>query len=140
MRESITDVMVACNNCGSRTGLGFLGAGDAANAAVKREVCGNWNTRVATPPVPAGEVGELVAWLEQWLADKGDDFHPETIARLRQAAALLERYAAALEDLPERIEQEDLGGMSDWDDGYASGLRKAAEIARAALSSPCNLL
>ncbi len=34
-RESITDYYVACCNCGARTGLVYLGASDAANAAKK---------------------------------------------------------------------------------------------------------
>ena len=46
LRESITDALVACNNCGSRTGLVYLGASEAANEAKKREVVAAWNTRL----------------------------------------------------------------------------------------------
>lgn len=45
VRESITDAMIACNNCGCRTGLVYLGASDASNAAKLREVAEVWNTR-----------------------------------------------------------------------------------------------
>lgn len=48
LRESITDAYIACNNCGSRTGLVYLGASDAENAAKIREAVTVWNTR--TPP------------------------------------------------------------------------------------------
>lgn len=48
VRQSITDALVACNNCGCRTGFVYFGADDAANAAKIREAVAIWNTR--TPP------------------------------------------------------------------------------------------
>jgi hypothetical protein len=76
----------------------------------------------ATPPVPAGEVEELVGRLRAFpsngersiLCAKGD-------ALLNEAAALLERYAAAL----------------DWAETYDPQFVKQIR-ARVALSSPCN--
>lgn len=58
VRESITDAMVACNNCGSRTGLVFLGASYEANVAKIREAVNIWNTRATTPA--SGDYAELV--------------------------------------------------------------------------------
>ena len=45
LRESIFDINIACNSCGCRTGLLFLGASNASNAAKKVEIIGVWNTR-----------------------------------------------------------------------------------------------
>lgn len=52
VRESITDAMMACNNCGCRTGFVYLGASDASNAAKLRELVEVWNARTPSPSVP----------------------------------------------------------------------------------------
>ena len=56
-RETITDAMVACNNCGGRTGLVYFGASEASNAAKLRELRAAWNTRFA-PKADSALVGE----------------------------------------------------------------------------------
>jgi Lar family restriction alleviation protein len=58
VRKSLTDALVACNNCGSRTGLVYLGADDATNAAKVREAVAIWNTRHT--PEPATELVEAL--------------------------------------------------------------------------------
>jgi len=45
LRKSITDAMVACNNCGARTGFIYLGRSDEVNAANLRLLSAAWNTR-----------------------------------------------------------------------------------------------
>ena len=45
LRESITDAMVACNNCGGRSGLVYFGASEAGNAVELRNLRTAWNTR-----------------------------------------------------------------------------------------------
>lgn len=45
------------------------------------------------PPIPAGEVGELVAWLRHIAITRG--LYPVEQHKAETAAALLERYAAA---------------------------------------------
>jgi hypothetical protein len=47
LRETVTDAQIACNNCGCRTGLVYLVADDASNAARLRELTEIWNTRAA---------------------------------------------------------------------------------------------
>jgi hypothetical protein len=37
-----------------------------------------------------------------------------------------------IEDLADRIFDLDHGGMGEWEDGFAAGLRKAAELVREA--------
>lgn len=56
--ETITDAAVICRNCGSRTGLVFLGASEASNAAKMREQRDLWNTR-ASDQAPSDDVVEL---------------------------------------------------------------------------------
>lgn len=54
VRESITDALIACKNCGCRTGFVYLGASDASNAAKMRELVEVWNTRTDQPPPTPG--------------------------------------------------------------------------------------
>jgi hypothetical protein len=57
LRVSITDAMVACNNCGCRTGLVYLGADEASNAFRLREVAAVWNTRASQQNSDEQEIG-----------------------------------------------------------------------------------
>lgn len=52
LRVTITDALVACNKCGCRTGLMFLGKDDASNAFRLREVSDIWNNRASSIPKP----------------------------------------------------------------------------------------
>ena len=49
LRESITDEQITCCHCGARSGLIYLGASDAVNAANRRVLVSAWNTRAAPP-------------------------------------------------------------------------------------------
>lgn len=49
VRESVSDAYVACNVCGCRTGMVYLGASDASNAAKIREAIDVWNRRPDSP-------------------------------------------------------------------------------------------
>jgi len=95
-RETITDAMVACNNCGGRTGFVYLGASGASNAAKLRELRAAWNTRPA-PKADSALVGELRDSPEYTLVlnvdtgEKGD-------SHVRISTDLRDRILAALSD------------------------------------------
>lgn len=45
LRESVSDEMIACCDCGARTGIIRLGPCDAVNAAERRNLIAAWNRR-----------------------------------------------------------------------------------------------
>ena len=62
LRESITDAMVACNNCGARSGLVYFGASEAANANELKRLVTAWNTR-------SGDATELLRECRNYFRD-----------------------------------------------------------------------
>lgn len=75
IRRTITVAMVACNNCGGKSGLVYFGANEATNAYKTRELTDTWNTRALPPAMdgqptadaatvaPRDDVAGIVAWL-----------------------------------------------------------------------------
>jgi Lar family restriction alleviation protein len=76
VHETITDAMVACNNCGSRTGLVFLGASDAENAAKIREAVAIWNGR--TLPVMEEREGLKITPAKPVVLEDDRDIYGDT--------------------------------------------------------------
>jgi hypothetical protein len=62
IRESITDALVACNFCGARTGMVYLGANEASNAAKIRECVVAWNTRHEATRELVESANDVMAW------------------------------------------------------------------------------
>ena len=56
LRESVTDAMIACNNCGCRTGFVYLGASEASNANRIKELRAAWNLRAPHACIKCGFV------------------------------------------------------------------------------------